>query len=251
MTIKKKQDRTAVNTYKFKVDNLSILVEEKRIENIHISVNPPLGSIKVSAPTNVNQETLRLAIIEKSGWIKSKQKELRSQDRLSEREMVEGESHYYKGKRYRLRIIETDKRAFVEIKNKQYIDLHIKAGSSKKTKEKALEKWYRRELIKELEAITPEWERKINVKASSFNIRKMKARWGSCDPKRKRININMELIKKPIICLEYIVVHELVHLIEPYHNQHFKELMYEFMPTWRRHKNTLNREPLSHEEWKY
>ncbi|ACO03280.1 MAG TPA: M48 family peptidase [Persephonella sp.] len=222
-----------------KVKDLEVLVYKKNIKNFHLNVLPPEGTVRVSVPISVSDETVRLFIIKKLPWIKKHIKNFQSQSRQTKRRYVSGESHYFKGQRYLLRI-EESKRPKIEIKNKKYIYFYVPKHYTQEQRENYYQNWLRKELKKELETLIPKWEKIIGIKVNEVKIKKMKTRWGTCNPEAKRIWINLELIKKPIECLEYIIVHEMIHFFEKKHNKKFKAYMDKFLPKWEAYKRQLN-----------
>jgi predicted metal-dependent hydrolase len=226
-----------------------VLVLRKKIKNLHLNVLPPDGTVRVSAPLNMNDDAIHTFLATRLSWIKKQQAKFKGQERQSIREYVSGESHYFLGKRYRLEVQYGDKLK-VEIKNKKKIVLKVKPGSDAAKREKVINEWYRKELRKILIPMLKKWQEKIGVEASFWGIRQMKTRWGTCNEKTKRIWFNLELIKKPESCIEYIVVHELVHLLERTHNDRFVQLLDKYLPKWRSTKDDLNRLILAYEEWK-
>jgi len=230
---------------------LSIDVVRKDIKNMHLAVYPPTGRVRIAAPLRISDEAIRLFAISKIAWIRKHQRNFISQDRQPKRQYEERESHYFFGKRYLLRIIEADAPPKVIVKSKTYLDLHIKPDATVKQKQTILNEWYRAELKKLIQPIIDKWERKVGVSVSDWQVKQMKTKWGTCNIEKKRIWINLELAKKPIHCLEYIIVHEMIHLLERHHNERFLALMEKYMPQWRFNKEELNRLPVSHGEWTY
>ena len=223
------------------VNNIEIELTKKNIKNIYISVHPPDGRVKISAPQYMDTDTIRLFAISKLSWIRKQQKKFINQERQPEREYVSGESHYFLGQRYLLNVIYTNKRKQgVEIRNKKYIDLYVRENTPKYLRERAMTEWYRRELKKLIPTIIAKWEPIIGVEVNEFGVKKMKTRWGSCNPKAKRIWLNLELVKKSPTCIEYVVVHEMTHLLERKHNERFIAYMDKFLPNWRAIKEELN-----------
>ena len=233
------------------VNELPVKVIRKRIKNLHLAVYPPDGWVRIAAPEIIDDEAVRLAVISKLGWIKRQIKSFEDQPRQSAREFITGESHYYLGRRYLLDIAETEKRSFIEIRNKKTLVLNINRDTELEDREKLLTDWYRKEMKRILPGIVRKWEIKSGLEVASFEIKRMKTKWGSCNPCHKRIWLNLELIKKPINCLEYIVVHEMVHFLERTHNDNFIAHMDRIMPQWRTFRDDLNRSPLAHENWEY
>jgi predicted metal-dependent hydrolase len=230
--------------------NITIDVEQKDIKNIHLSVYPPDGKVKIAAPTRMDLDTIRVFAINKLQWIKKQQEIFRNQERETPREYLSKESHYFQGKRYLLKIIEQDIKPKVVLTHSK-IELYLRPDTSTEKRKEIIEKWYREEMKKTIPKMIEKWEKIIGVKTNEFGIKKMRTKWGTCNTEAKRIWINLELAKKPLECLEYIIVHELVHLLERSHNDTFKNYMNEFMPKWRFYRDELNRLPFRHTEWKY
>ncbi|MEQ8534316.1 MAG: SprT family zinc-dependent metalloprotease, partial [Imperialibacter sp.] len=195
-------------------------------------------------------DTIRVFAISKLQWIKKQQASLLAQERESPREFINRESHYFFGKRYLLKVKEHNASPRVEIDHK-YIHLYTRPGADQSKRKAVLEGWYRSELKKIVPDILARWEKKIGVQSNEYGIKKMKTKWGTCNTEAKRIWLNLELARKPVDCLEYIIVHELVHLLERSHNTRFVRYMDEFMPKWQFHRDELNRLPYSHVDWGY
>lgn len=234
----------------FKLGEITVDVIQKEIKNIHLSVYPPTGHVRISAPLRMEIDTIRVYVISKLGWIKKQQAKIKKQDREAPREFLNKESHYFRGKRYLLKIIEHDESPKVEVRHSQLI-LYIRPQTIQEKMKFILNEWYRSQLKTSIPSMIEKWEKKINVNVEEFAIRKMKTMWGTCNPESMRITMNLELAKKPPECLEYIVVHEMVHLLERKHNDKFKSYMDKFMPKWRFYRDELNRLPVRHEDWKY
>jgi len=230
--------------------NIKIDVELKNIKNIHLSVYPPNGKVKISAPARMDLDTIRVFTISKLKWIKKQQEAFRNQERETPREYLTKESHYFKGKRYLLKVIEHNAKPKVILKHSA-IELYIRPNTTIEKRKQILDAWYRTEIKKIVPKMIDKWEKKIGVKSNEFGIKKMKTKWGTCNTKAKRIWLNLEIAKKPFECLEYIIVHELVHLLERSHNEKFVKYMNEFMPKWRFYREELNRLPFSHVDWNY
>ena len=230
--------------------DISAEVVLKDIKNIHLSVYPPNGKIKIAAPFRMDLETIRIFAISKLGWIKRQQTKLRNQEREAAREFISRESHYYLGKRYLLKIIESEAKPSVFIRHDKLI-IQVKQDTNKAKRQILLQEWYREELKAIIPIYIDKWEKIMGVEVSEFGIKKMKTKWGTCNIEAKRIWINLELAKKPVGCLEYIVAHEMVHLLERSHNARFIAYMDKFLPNWRSLKEELNRLPVSHVDWEY
>ena len=230
--------------------NITIDVEKKDIKNIHLSVYPPNGKVRIAAPEYMELDTIRVFAINKLEWIKKQQATFKNQVRETPREYIEKESHYFQGERYLLNVIEHDAKPKVLL-NHNTIELYVRPNTSTEKRKSILDEWYRAEMKKIIPPLLKKWENKIGVKANDFGIKQMRTKWGSCNIISKRIWLNLELAKKPSICMEYILVHELVHLLERNHNDRFIRFMNEFMPKWRFHRDELNRLPFRHTDWKY
>lgn len=229
---------------------IAVDVVLKDIKNIHLSVYPPTGRVRISAPLRMDIDTIRVFAITKLGWIKSQQHKLCKQERETPREYLERESHYAWGRRFLLKIEEQEAAPEVELKHNKMI-LRIRPATSHERKQEILEAWYREQLKAALPPLIEKWESLIGVKVGRCFVQKMRTKWGSCNHGSRNIRLNTDLAKKPPECLEYIVVHELAHLLEPTHNQRFVALMDQFMPKWKFYKDQLNRLPVRHEEWGY
>ena len=237
--------------HQIEVDGLMVSVVRKNIKNLHLAVYPPDGHIRVAVPLLVDDEAVRLAVITRLAWIKRQQEKFAQQERQTRREYVSGESHYYLGARYRLNLIERDGVSRVELRNRQFIDLYVRPNSTVEQRRRAMAAWYRAYLRDTIPTLIEKWEKTIGVEVAEWSIKQMKTRWGTCNIEAARIWINLELAKKSPPCLEYIVVHEMVHLLERLHNDHFRALMTQFLPQWQFIRDELNREPLAHEDWDY
>ena len=230
--------------------NLAVEVVLKEIKNVHLSVHPPHGRVRIAAPLRMSLDKIRVFAISKLGWIKQQQQKLREQERETPREYLDRESHYVWGKRYLLEVVERDAAPGVELKHSKIV-LRVRSGANEEKKRDILDEWYREQLKLAVLPLIARWEQLIGVKVEGILVRKLKTKWGSCTPVRRTIRLNTELAKKPTECLEYIVVHELVHLLEPTHNSRFVALMDQFMPRWQHCREILNRLPVRHERWGY
>lgn len=237
--------------HQIKVNDLIVDVVRKDIKNLHLAVYPPNGRVRVAVPLLVDDEAVRLAVISKLGWIKRQQVQFAEQERQSEREYVSGESHYFQGNRYLLNVIYLDATPKVVIRNNTRIDLYVRPGSDPDQRERILLAWYRKQLREIVPPLIMKWEPILGVSVADWGIKQMKTKWGTCSIEARRIWLNLELAKKPVRCLEYIVVHELIHLLERHHNDRFTALMEKHLPSWRFLREELNREPLAHENWDY
>ncbi|HHV15407.1 MAG TPA: M48 family metallopeptidase [Gelria sp.] len=223
------------------VGDIEIELIKKNIKNLHLSVLPPDGRVRISAPKKLDDETIRLFAVSKLSWIKKQQVKFQNQERQPERDFVSGESHYFLGERYLLNVIYTNKRKQgVEVRNKTYLDLFVRENSNKEQREKVMREWYRRKLKALIPPLIEKWEPIIGVEVDAWGVKLMKTRWGSCNTTARRIWLNLELAKKNPVCLEYIVVHEMVHLLERLHNEKFVAYMDKFLPDWRSTRAELN-----------
>jgi predicted metal-dependent hydrolase len=230
------------------VAGLGVDVIYKDIKNLHISVYPPVGRVRVAAPQTTDEDTIRLAIVQRLPWIKRQRERLQKADRQSRREMLSGETHYVWGQRYQLDVSRTSGHYRVEAKGKT-LWLVTPEGTDADGRHSTLDRWYRRELKEAVPALLEKWQPIIDVEVDRVVVRRMKTKWGTCVTHSRTIWLNPELAKKNPRCLEYIVVHELTHLLERGHGDRFVELMDQFMPDWRSRREELNDAPLAHEEW--
>ncbi|MEA5403246.1 SprT family zinc-dependent metalloprotease [Arcicella sp. DC2W] len=237
--------------YQINLSDFTIDVVRKNIKNMHLSVYPPTGRVRIAAPLNIDDEAVRLFAISKLGWIKRHQRNFAKQERQSPRIYKTRESHYYQGKRYLLKVIEHEAPNKVLLKNRTYLELYVRPDTSIQQRQAILNEWYRTELKKLVQPIIDIWEKRMGVQVEDWQVKQMKTKWGTCNIEKKRIWLNLELAKKPINCLEYIIVHEMVHLLERHHNDRFLYYMDTFLPNWKQLKSELNTLPVSHADWEY
>jgi len=235
---------------KIKLGDIVVDVVLKDIKNVHLSVYPPAGKVRISAPLRMSLDTIRIFAISKLGWIKQQQKKLREQERETPREYLDRESHYVWGKRYLLKVVAKDGAPEIELKHNKML-LRMRPDASDEKKQAIVDQWYREQIKQAVPPLIAKWEPFLGVKVERFFVQKMKTKWGSCSPGSGSIRLNTDLAKKPPQCLEYIVVHEMAHLLEPTHNNRFVALMDQFMPKWHFHRDALNRLPVRHERWEY
>jgi hypothetical protein len=233
-----------------KVGDIAVDVVLKDIKNVHLSVHPPTGRVRISAPTRMSIDTIRVFAISKLDWIKKQQARLREQERETPREYVDRESHYVWGKRYLLAVSESDEPPSIELKHSRML-LRVRPGTDVNKRQALVEEWYRQRLKEAVPALLARLQPLLGVSVERFFVRRMKTRWGTCNHKARTIRLNTELAKKPAECLEYVVVHELVHLLEPTHNARFVALMDRFMPNGQFYREVLNRLPVRREKWRY
>lgn len=231
------------------MNGINVDVIRKDTKNLHLGVYPPNGRVRAAAPLRVDDEAVRLAVISKLTWIRRQQRRFAEQERQSKREYVSGESHYFNGCRYLLDVVYQAVTPQGVIPNHTHIVLTVRPGSGRAQRERVMLAWYRRELRAAGPPRVAKWEPLMQVQVREWAIKQMKTKWGTCNIEAGRIWLNLELIKKPPRCLEYIVVHEMVHLLERRHNDHFISLMDRYLSSWRFLRDELNREPLAHEEW--
>jgi len=233
-----------------KLGDLAVDVVLKDIKNVHLSVYPPTGRVRISAPRRMSLETIRVFAISKLDWIKRHQTRLREQERETARDYVDRESHYVWGKRYLLAVSEIDEPPSIELKHSRMV-LRVRPGTDEARRAALVEEWYRERLKEAVPPLLARWQPLLRVRVERFFVQRMKTKWGSCNCTARTIRLNTELAKKPAECLEYVVVHELVHLLEPTHNARFVALMERFMPKWQFHRQVLNRLPVRREQWGY
>lgn len=239
------------NAQFIEVRGVPIEIVRKDIKNLHVGVYPPSGRVRVAAPLRIDDEAVRLAVISRLAWIRRQRDYFNHQERQSQREFITGESHYFQGRRYRLSVIEHDGPVFVKLANNRIVQLFVASGTGEYKREEVFQRWYRQSLQTQIPQLLSKWQSKVGVTLNEVRIKRMKTRWGSCNAKAGRIWLNLELAKKSPVCLEYILVHEMIHLLERHHNERFCLLMDRIMPNWRLFREELNRAPLAHERWKY
>lgn len=232
------------------LSNLPIDVIQKDIKHIHLSVYPPTGRVRISAPLRMDMETIRVFALSKLSWIKKQQQRLLNQEREAPREYLTQESHYYLGKRYLMKVIEHNAAPKVILKHSS-IDLYVRHDTRREKRGVVLDEWYRHKLKEIVPEYITFWKKKMRLREVVYAIKKMKTKWGTCNREAKRIWLNLELAKKPKECIEYIIVHEMVHLLERHHNERFIAYMDNHLPRWRLCKEELNKSPLRHENWSY
>jgi len=231
-----------------KLGDIAIDVVRKDIKNIHLSVYPPAGRVRISAPKRMTLDNIRVFAISKLAWIKKQQQKLQGQVRETPREYLDRESHYLWGNRYLFKVEENESAAYVSLKHNQMV-LHIRSGASDEQKRDSLAEWYREQLKIAVPPLISKWEPLLGVKVEKTFYQRMKTKWGSCNFHARNIRLNTELAKKLPECLECVLVHEMTHLLEPSHNSRFIALMDQFMPSWQNQRAELNRSPLGHEDW--
>ena len=237
-------------TTQLNLGGISVDVVFKDIKNVHLSVHPPTGRVRISAPERMNLDAIRIFAISKLGWIKRQQITLRGQERETPREYLDRESHYLWGKRYLLHVLEMDAAPGVQLDHGKML-LRVRPRASEDKKQEIVAQFYREQIRAAIPALIARWASVMGVTVDRFYVQQMKTKWGSCNPRARAIRLNTELAKKPKHCLEYIVVHEMAHFLVRHHNDRFTALMDKFMPQWRHYREELNRFPLGHETWRY
>jgi len=235
---------------RLELDDIVADVVRKDIKNVHLRVYPPTGTVRISAPLKMKLDTIRIFAISKIGWIRKQQQKLNDQECESRREYLDRESHYLWGKRYLLKVVEKNAAPVVKLNNSDMV-LQIRPGATEAKRRSVVDEWYRQQVKEEASSLIEKWEREMEVSVENFIVRRMKTRWGSCTPDSCTIRLNLELAKKSLKCLEYVIVHELAHLLEPSHNSRFIALMDQFLPKWRFCRVELNRLPVKRDSgWK-
>jgi predicted metal-dependent hydrolase len=233
-----------------KLGDIAVDVVLKDIRNVHLSVYPPTGRVRISAPKRMSIDTIRVFAISKLDWIKQQQTKLREQERETPRDYVERESHCVWGTRYLLTVSESDEPSSIEVKHSRML-LRVRPRADEDKRRTLVEEWYREQVKEAVPPLLARWQPLLDVTVERFFVQRMKTKWGSCNHKARTIRLNTELAKKPRECLEYIVLHEMVHLLEPRHDARFTRLLDHFMPQWRHCRDTLNSLPVRHERWSY
>jgi predicted metal-dependent hydrolase len=228
--------------------DLSIRLTRKAVKHVHLSVYPPAGRVILVAPTDTRLEVVRAYAISKLGWIRDQQARLREQARETPRRFIERESHYLWGRRHLLTVVEQHAKPAVALDHRR-ITLTVRPGSTMVKRTEVMHAWHLSLLHQVLPPLIGKWEPKLGVKVSGYFLQRMKTKWGACNPRARTIRLNTELVKKPTDLLEYVVVHEMLHLIEATHNEYFMALLERHFPTWREARAELNELPLAAEVW--
>ena len=233
-----------------KLGEFHIEVVRKDIKNVHLSVHPPNGRVRIAVPRHVSDDAIRAFAIGKLDWIRRRQTRLQAQERETPREYIDRETHYVWGRRCLLRVVEADTASKVEWRA-QRLTLTVRPDTDSARRARIVEAWYREQLRAACAELVPRWEKRLGVKAERWYVQRMRTRWGSCNPDAGSIRLNTDLAKKPRACLEYVIVHELTHLVERTHNARFLAAMDRFLPGWEHRRELLNRLPVRHERWGY
>ena len=226
------------------VNDIDVQIVRKKIKNLHLRVYPDNAGICVAVPLSVNDDEVRRVVLEKLGWIRRQQLRLAKRPVPVIYKMVSGESHYYLGETYSLNVIERHGKHELLLSGNSELLLYVRPGTCADKRTLVLTEWYRQQIKAVIPGLIEKWEPIIGVTVDDWGIKKMKTRWGTCNIMANRIWLNLELVKKPMDCLEYVLVHEMVHLLERYHNKNFRDYMDSFMPDWRLHEDVLKCEPL-------
>ena len=244
MMLWNKQKSKVGKTSQIIVEDIDVQIVRKKIKNLHLRVYPPDGRVRVAAPLYVNDDEIRHVVLTRLDWIRKQQVRLANQPAPVQHEMISGECHYYLGEPFSLDVIERHGKHEVVLKNNSALLLYVRPDTCVDKRALVLTEWYRQQIKAMIPELIQKWEPIIGVRVDEWGIKKMKTRWGTCNIGASRIWLNLELVKKPMVCLEYVLVHEMVHLLERYHNKNFRDYMDRFMPDWRLHEDVLKREPL-------
>ncbi len=244
------QQNSSIQPKYLMLGSIAVEVVLKDIQNIHLSVYPPEGAVRIAAPLRTEMDALRVFAISKLGWIKQQQKKLREQPRQTPREHLDRETHYVWGKRYLMTLRELEAAPQVTLKHSHML-LQVRPGASAEMRAEVVAHWYREQIRTTLPDLLATWAPRLGVRVGQVFVQKMKTKWGSCNPASGNIRLNTDLAKKPLQCLEYILVHELMHLLERHHNERFTRLLDQNLPDWRQRRVVLNGAPLGHEDWEY
>jgi predicted metal-dependent hydrolase len=229
---------------------ITVDVVFKDIKNVHLSVYPPAGRVRIAAPSRMSLDTIRVYAISKLDWIRRQQHQIREQERETAREYLDRESHYLWGKRYLLKVIEADRAPSVEVQHSRLL-LRTNPGTTDEKRQEIVSRWYRAQMKAVVPPLIAKWEPVMGVTVERWYVQQMKTKWGSCNPHARSVRLNTELAKKPKECLEYLLVHEMAHLLEPTHSARFVAIMDRYMPHWRQTRDQLNQLPVRHEQWRY
>ena len=236
-------------TETIQLGEITILVTRKAIKNVHLSVHPPDGRVTLAAPTATRLEVARAYAISKLGWIRQQQEKLRNQARETPRQFIERESHHLWGRRHLLTVVERDVKSGVSLDHKR-ITLTVRPGSDAAKRAEVIHEWHKSLLHQVVPSLIDKWEQRLQVNIAGYFLQRMKTKWGSCNHEARHIRLNTELVKKPKDLLEYVIVHEMIHLLEPTHSDRFVAILGEQYPTWREARAELNELPLTAEVWR-
>ncbi|MGD0838565.1 MAG: SprT family zinc-dependent metalloprotease [Polyangia bacterium] len=232
------------------IGGIGVEVENKAIKNLHLTVHPPQGHVRIVAPERMQLDTIRLYALSKLPWLRRQIAELQAQARETSREYVNRESHFVWASRYLMKVVEQQAAPTIELRKDELV-LTIRPGTDQAQRHEILAAWYRAQVRAAVSPLLAKWQRILKVEAQAIFVRQMKTKWGSCNPAKAAIRLNTDLAKKPPACLEYVLVHELAHLIEPTHSDRFRAILSHHLPNWPHLRSQLNRAPLAHEDWDY
>jgi predicted metal-dependent hydrolase len=231
-----------------RLGDVVVALTRKDVKHVHLSVHPPAGRVTLVAPVHTRLEVARAYAISKLGWIRSQQAKLRGQPRETPRRFVERESHYLWGRRYLLSVIEKDVKPSVRLSPRR-MTLTVRPGSSAAKRAQVIHEWHKALLHEAVPPLIRKWESRLGVSVAGYFLQRMKTRWGGCNHRARRIRLNTELVKKPKDLLEYVIVHEMLHIIEPTHSERFIGLLNKRYPSWRDARAELNELPVAAETW--
>jgi predicted metal-dependent hydrolase len=232
-----------------RLGDITVHVTRKAIKHVHLSVHPPEGRVTLTAPTSTRLDVARAYAISRLGWIRQQQARLKSQARETPRKFIERESHHLWGRRHLLTVSHGNRKPSVTLDHKR-ITLTVRPGSSAGKRAEVIHDWHKSLLHQVVPGLIKKWEPRLNVTVAGYFLQRMKTKWGSCNPRAGHIRLNTELVKKPKDLLEYVIVHEMVHLLEPTHSERFVAILQRHYPTWREARAELNELPLGPEQWR-
>jgi hypothetical protein len=232
------------------IGDLLVEVVKRDIKNVHLTVHPPQGRVRIAAPERMQLDTIRLFAISKLAWIRRQQRAMQVQEREPPREYIDRESHYVWGRRYLLKIVERDAPTAIDLQHHELV-LYVRPGARESRRQELLAHWYRDQVREAVPPLMAKWTAALKVEVGQLFVQRMKTKWGSCNATAATIRLNTELAKKPVECLEYVLLHELVHLLEPKHSDRFRGIMDRCLPQWPHVRDELNRAPLGHLDWDY
>jgi predicted metal-dependent hydrolase len=236
-------------TETIEIGELSIRLTKKNIRNVHLSVHPPDGHVTLTAPSATRSEVARAYAVSRLGWIREQQRKLRDQPRETPRQFIERESHYLWGRRYLMTVVHHDAKPTVSLDHKR-LTLIVRPGSSKGKRAQVIHEWHKSLLHRAVPPFIKKWEARLGVKVAGYFLQRMKTKWGSCNHRSGRIRLNTELVKKPKDLLEYVILHEIAHLLAPTHSERFVAILDGNHPSWREARAELNELPLAADVWR-
>ena len=238
-----------IETRTLSVGGMSVDLVRKSIKNLHLGVYPPDGRVRVAAPWHVSEDAIRLAVATRVAWINRQRRKFATQDRQTQRQYISGETHYFLGRGYRLQVISGGGSYRVRVRGSSKIELYVPAEADRDSREQAMLRWYRRELRKRVEVEAAKWAVRLGIEPPLISIKQMRTKWGTSNPRARRIWLNLELAQKHLHCISYIVLHELIHFRHRKHDGEFIANLDLMMPAWRGIKTELNQLPLAYQTW--